>query len=57
MRTMTKRVANNCKHKRCKTKTTKIKIMTIQKVNNSYNEKRTKEDNDQHVDHDQKGYE
>ncbi len=54
MRTMIKRVANSCKHKRCKTQTTKIKIMMIRKVNSNYNEKRRKEDNDQHEDHDQK---
>ncbi len=55
MRTMTKRVPNNYKHKICKIHTTKIKIMIIRKVNNSYNEKRGKEGNDQHEDRDQKG--
>ncbi len=55
MRTMTKRVTNNYKHKICKIQTTKIKIMTIRKVNSNYNEERRREDNDQHEDCDQKG--
>jgi len=40
MRTATKRVVSNCKHKRFKMKTTKIKIMTTEWVTNNYNEKK-----------------
>jgi hypothetical protein len=45
MRTTTKRVVNNHKHKRCMTRIIKIKIMTtkkvgIQRVGNSYSEDR-----------------
>ncbi len=57
MRTMTKRVTNSCNHKRCKVQTTKINIMMIRKVISNYNEKRGKEDNDQHEDRDEKGCE
>lgn len=55
MRITTKRVANNYKHKKCKMKITKIKIMTTKKVVNTYSEKREKEYDDQHEDHNQKG--
>jgi hypothetical protein len=42
MRTTTRRVANNYKHKRCKMKTTKIKITSNKKVPNSCNEEKGK---------------
>jgi ATP-dependent Lon protease len=38
MRTASRRVTNNYKHKRCKMRTTKIKITTIKKVTSSYNQ-------------------
>ncbi len=38
MRIMTKRVTNNYKHKRCKMRTTKIKITMIMKVTSSSNQ-------------------
>jgi hypothetical protein len=41
MRIVTKKVANNykrCKHKRCKTQTTKIMIMMTMKVTNNYSQ-------------------
>ncbi len=40
MKTMTRRTVNNYKHKRCKTRTIKIKITTTRRVSSSYNEKR-----------------
>jgi hypothetical protein len=57
MKIMTKKVANSYKHKICRTQITKIKIMTIKKVNSTYNEERKNEDNDQHEDRDHKGCE
>jgi hypothetical protein len=42
MRTTTKKVVNNHKHKRCKKKTTKIKIRTIRKVTSNYSEESEK---------------
>jgi hypothetical protein len=42
MRTMTRRIASNYKHKRCKTRTIRIKITMTRKVTNSYNKKRGK---------------
>jgi hypothetical protein len=42
MRTVTKRSTSNYKHKKCKTRTTKIKITMIRKVVGSYNEKKEK---------------
>jgi hypothetical protein len=39
MRIATKRVVNNHKQKRCKTRITKIKIMMTRKVDNSCSEK------------------
>jgi hypothetical protein len=41
-RIVTRRIANNYKHKRCKMKTTKIKIMTNKRVSNSCNEEKGK---------------
>jgi uncharacterized protein YhfF len=38
MRTASRRVMNSYKHKRCKMKTTKIKITTIRRVTSSYNQ-------------------
>lgn len=38
MRTTTRKIANSCKHKRCKTN--KIKIMMTKKVTNNYSEKK-----------------
>ncbi len=37
---MIKRVTNSCEHKRCRTRITKIKIMTTRRVINSCNEER-----------------
>jgi hypothetical protein len=42
MRTMTRRVANNYKHKPCKMKTTKIKITTNKRVPDNCNEEKGK---------------
>jgi uncharacterized protein YhfF len=42
MKTMTKRVANSHKHKKCRTRITKIKIMTTKRVINNCNKKRGK---------------
>jgi hypothetical protein len=42
MRTVTKRSTSNYKHKKCKTRTTKIKITMIRKVVGSYNEENEK---------------
>lgn len=42
MRTTTKRVANSYKHKKCKTKITKIKITMTKNVVNNCNKKRGK---------------
>jgi len=42
MRTVTKRSTSNYKHKKCKTRTTKIKITMIRKVVDSYNEEKEK---------------
>ncbi len=42
MRIMTKRVISNykkCKHKRCKTQTTRIKIITTKRVTSNDNQK------------------
>jgi hypothetical protein len=39
MKTASKRVANNYKHKRSKTRTTKIKITMIRRVVSSYSQK------------------
>ncbi len=35
VKTATKRVVSSCKHKRCKTRTTKIKITMTKKVANN----------------------
>lgn len=40
MKTVTKRIVNSCKHKRCKTMTTKIKIRMTRRVVNSYSEEK-----------------
>ncbi len=40
VRTMTKRFVNSCKHKRCKTRTTKIKITVTKRVANSCSQER-----------------
>lgn len=42
MRTVIERIICNCKHKRCNTRTTEIKITTTRKVVNNYIEKRRK---------------
>jgi hypothetical protein len=42
MRIVTRRVVNIYKHKGCKMKTTKIKIMTTRRVANNCNKKRGK---------------
>ncbi len=40
MKTTTRKIANSCKHKRCKTMTTKIMIIMTKRVASSYNEER-----------------
>ncbi len=42
MKTVTKRITNNYKHKRCKTRTTKIKITMIRKGASSCRKKKEK---------------
>ncbi len=42
MRIVTKKNTSNYKHKKCKTRTTKIKITMIRKIVGSYNEKKEK---------------
>ncbi len=42
MRTMTRRITSIYKHKRCKTRTTKIKITMIRKVISSCSKERGK---------------
>lgn len=55
MKTMTKRVTNSRKHKKFRTRITKIKIMTTKRVINSCIKEREKKDDDQHEDHNQEG--
>jgi len=57
MRIVNRRVTSNYKHKKCKTRTTNIKITTTRKVITIVAKRKEKENNNQYEDCDQEGHE